>query len=201
MTDTLLLIEDEHLLGTELVRHFRHQGWEVVLSETLTAAKKILLEQGAVEPLVVLSDMSLPDGNALDLLESARSKGGVAEWIFLTGYGGVPESVRALRLGAIDFLEKPCDLERLDLVVAGAARSARAQRRLHDEAANQTRRYTPASFVGHSTAAEQIRELLERLTRVPFSALTICGETGTGKGLAARILHHAGLRARAPWSR
>jgi len=106
--------------------------------------------------------------------------------------------VRALRLGAYDFLEKPCDLNRLDLIVAGAARSARAQRRLQDEAAERNRRYPVDAFVGTSEAAQRLRDMLERLAKVPFSALLLSGETGTGKGLAARILHHSGTRRTGP---
>ena len=126
MSDTLLLIEDEPLLSAELVRHFRRAGFEVVTAGTLGEAKRMLLND-EVQPLVVVSDMSLPDGNALDLLEATRSVAVGGEWLFLTGYGSIADSVRALRLGAFDFLEKPCELERLDLVVAGAARSARAR--------------------------------------------------------------------------
>jgi len=197
MADTLLVIEDEALLGGELQRHYRHHGWEVVLTQDLDSARRVLFDQG-LDPLVVLSDMSLPDGNALDLLEAVRSRAPGGEWIFLTGYGSVPDSVRALRLGAFDFLEKPCDQERLDMIVAGAARSARAQRRLRDEADALTRKHSPDSFLGHSAAASEVRGMLERLTEVPFSALIITGETGSGKGLAARILHHSGQRAAGP---
>jgi DNA-binding NtrC family response regulator len=142
--------------------------------------------------------MSLPDGNALDLLEAVRTQGVSGEWIFLTGYGTVADSVRALRLGAFDFLEKPCDPQRLDLVVAGAARSALAQRRLDDHADQQNRVYPVEAFVGHSKAAAEVRELLARLVTVPISALVIGGGTGTGKGLVARILHYSGPRAKAP---
>jgi DNA-binding NtrC family response regulator len=142
--------------------------------------------------------MSLPDGNALDLLEKLRLQGISGEWILLTGYGGVPDSVRALRLGAFDFLEKPCEQERLDLVVTGAARSARAQRRLQDEAAAKSQQYALQAFVGRSAAARWVREMLGKLIQVPFSALIISGETGTGKGLAAHILHHGGPRSDGP---
>ena len=136
MADTLLLIEDEEFLGAELATHFKREGWDVVHHADIAGARRALLENG-LSPLVVVSDMNLPDGNALDLLEEARSQHVTSEWLFLTGYGTVADSVRALRLGAYDFLEKPCDQKRLDLVVSGAARSAQAQRRLEDHTTNQ----------------------------------------------------------------
>lgn len=197
MSDALLVIEDERLLGGELREEFTTSGWDAVLAADLAEAERLLFERN-LEPLVVLSDMNLPDGNALDLLEKVRAKDLPGEWILLTAYGGVPESVRALKLGAFDFLEKPCDQERLHIVVAGAARSARAQRRLRDEERNRGSRYSPAAFIGRSPAAQEVRDMIARLAKVPFSALLITGETGTGKGLAARILHHAGPRASGP---
>lgn len=195
MARTLLIIEDEVLLAKELQRHYQHDRWRVVIAANLAEARALLSDQGLV-PLVVISDMSLPDGNALDLLEELRSSD--SEWLFLTGYGSVADSVRALRLGAFDFLEKPVDFARLDLVVAGAARSARAQRRLHDENDQAARRYGTQSFLGTSQAARKVREMLTRLCSAPFSALIISGETGTGKGIAARILHHCGARSEGP---
>ncbi|MGD8614985.1 MAG: sigma-54 dependent transcriptional regulator [Gammaproteobacteria bacterium] len=197
MSETLLIIEDEQLLGSELVRHYRRASWEVVWAKTFAEAHSQLFER-ELDPLVVLSDISLPDGNGLDLLDEIRQRGGSGEWVLLTGYGEVPDSVRAMRLGAFDFLTKPCEEDHLDLVIKGAARSARAQRRLKDESENRARRYGPESFVGRSRAASAVRDLLKRLTQVPFSALIITGETGTGKGLAARIVHHAGPRAEGP---
>ncbi len=197
MADTLLLIEDEELLGNELARHFSSKGWDVVHHVDLSSARRALIDQGLL-PLVVVSDMNLPDGNALDLLEECREQQRTGEWLFLTGYGTVADSVRALRIGAYDFLEKPCDQERLDLVVASAARSALAQRRLDEHAHSQNRAYPVTTFVGSSKAAEEVREVLNRLIGVSISALVIGGETGTGKGLVARILHNSGPRARAP---
>ena len=198
MADTLLLIEDEKLLGTELARHFRSGGWHVVLAETLADARKALIDD-ELSPLIVLSDMSLPDGTALDLLEEVR-KGSqpVGEWLFLTGYGTVADSVRALRLGAVDFLEKPCSTERLDLVISSAARGARAQRRLEEQSSQLLEAFSVEAFVGRSEAAHNTRGMLRKLTEVDFSALVVGGETGTGKGLATRILHHCGQRSQGP---
>ncbi|MCX7107853.1 MAG: sigma-54 dependent transcriptional regulator [Methylococcales bacterium] len=197
MIETLLIIEDEKLLGTELSRHYRAQGWDVVLADSLEKAKTLLLKN-RLEPLLILSDMNLPDGNALDFMEAIKKQVSYAEWLFLTGYGSVPDSVRALRLGAYDFLEKPCDLERLDLVVTSATRSASMQRRVIDQTKQGHRRYSPDAYLGHSQQAINVRELLAKLTQVPFSALIIGGESGTGKGLTARILHYGGSRAQQP---
>jgi two-component system response regulator AtoC len=197
MIETLLIIEDEKLLGSELSLHYRKSGWEVILATTLAEAEDWLVKKN-LAPLLILSDLNLPDGNALDLMEKIKKQTGHAEWLFLTGYGSVPDSVRALRLGAYDFLEKPCDLERLDLVAASAARSASIVRRVREQASAGHKRYSPNAYIGQSRQAQEVRQLLQRLTEVPFSALIIGGESGTGKGLAAKILHYGGVRAEQP---
>ncbi|MEQ1560331.1 MAG: sigma-54 dependent transcriptional regulator [Methyloglobulus sp.] len=197
MKDTLLIIEDEALLGNELARFFSKQQWEVRLATHLTNARQ-LLNESQIDPLVILSDMNLPDGNALDFLEQSKTSLPNSEWIFLTGYGSVTDSVRALRLGAYDFIEKPCGLDRLNMLVEGAARSARAQRRLLQETSQHFNRYTTDALVGRSQKTKAVRDMLKQLSNVPFSSLVITGETGTGKGLITRILHYSGSRASKP---
>jgi len=197
MPESLLIIEDDETFSRELARYFANKGWEVETALTLECARRQLFSD-RYEPFVVLADMSLPDGSALDLLEQARGAKIPGEWILLTGYGGVADSVRALRLGAYDFLEKPCPLARLELVVAGARRGALAQRRLRSQSSDSSRRYTVDSYIGSSEITRTTRDMIARLAEVPFSALVIGGETGVGKGLVARILHHAGPRADGP---
>ncbi|OQW75302.1 MAG: sigma-54-dependent Fis family transcriptional regulator [Proteobacteria bacterium ST_bin11] len=197
MTNTLLIIEDETLLASELARYFSKGDWEVSIAHSLQQAEQFLGGQ-ALDPLVVLSDMNLPDGNALDLLEKLKPEIGSSEWVFLTGYGSVADSVRAVRLGAYDFIEKPCSLDRLNLLVEGAARSARAQRRLEQQTASQNHQYSIDSLIGSSPAMTQLRAMLKQVANVPFSSLIVSGETGTGKGMIARILHYSGSRAAAP---
>ncbi|QWF71308.1 sigma-54-dependent Fis family transcriptional regulator [Methylomonas paludis] len=197
MADTLLIIEDELLLGTELARFFSKRGWEVTIAQTIRQAESHLSKQ-EIDPLVVLSDMNLPDGNTLDLLENLKNKISSSEWVFLTGYGSVADSVRAVRLGAYDFIEKPCELERLNLLVEGAARSARAQRRVQQQTAAQNSRHTLDALIGSSPPATALRSMIAQMAKVPFSSLIISGETGSGKGLIARILHSTGSRAQAP---
>lgn len=195
--NNLLLIEDETLLGSELARFFSKQGWNAVVAETLAKAEHLLIDQ-SLDPSVVISDMNLPDGNALAFLEKIRPNIGQTEWLFLTGYGTVADSVKALRLGAYDFLEKPCDLDRLNMLVEGAARSARAQRRLHQETNLLHSRYSLDALVGSSTSIRTLKDMIGQLAKVCFTSLVITGETGSGKGLVTRLLHYSGQRAQGP---
>jgi two-component system response regulator AtoC len=195
MANSILIIEDEDLLAQEMARHFRRDRWRIFIAPTLADADQMVSVQG-VNPMIVISDMTLPDGNALDLLEKLGA--GECEWIFLTGYGTIADSVRALRLGAFDYLEKPVEFSRLDMVVAAAARSVRANRRLNDATSQASQIYTFDSFFGKSALVKEVKEFLLRLSAAPFRALVISGETGTGKGVAAKILHHNSLRSKGP---
>lgn len=196
----MLIIEDEALLGSELAANFREKGLRVTLARSLDEARQALEHLEGV-PLVVLADLSLPDGQSLDLFEEQATVAGsfASGWVFLTGRGGVRDSVRALRLGATDFLEKPCDLDRLDVVVNATRRSVEAQQRLLDVARRNQLRYPPSSFLGSSSAALQLRTTLEQLCSSAIGSVILQGETGVGKGLVARILHHSGQRETGPF--
>jgi len=195
---TMTIIEDERLLGTELKRRFEREGWQVTLAETLADARHLIIELGH-SPSIVLSDMNLPDGNGLDFLEEVRATGGLGEWIFLSGYGTRRDIERAAELGALDFLAKPIDYHKLDLTLAAASRGARARQRLADSTENEARKFAPAAFIGTSPAATRVRTMLQQLAQVSISSVLLSGETGTGKGLAAKILHYTGERGDGPF--
>ncbi|WP_227815286.1 sigma-54-dependent transcriptional regulator [Nitrogeniibacter aestuarii] len=195
---TMTIIEDERLLGSELKRRFERDGWQVTLCETLGDARHLLIELGFA-PSIVLSDMNLPDGNGLDFLQEVREAGGLGEWIFLSGYGTRRDIERAAELGALDFLAKPIDDHKLDLTIAAAVRGARQRQRIADSTETAARKFSPEALIGVSAAATRVRTMLTQLARVPISSVLISGETGTGKGLAAKILHYSGERSDGPF--
>ena len=148
-------------------------------------------------PDMILSDLCLPRIDGITLLERLGGAGFGVPVVMLTGHGDVERAVRAMRLGAEDFIEKPYDAEHLLSVIERTLRA----RRLTAEIARlqiELSHWRANGFVGQSRAITQLRATLERLAPLQIDVL-LGGETGTGKELAARILHRHGSLAAGPF--
>lgn len=182
MTERVLLAEDRENLRDVLARVLRRSFEVVAVPDGATALG--FLQEGAWA--VVVTDLRMPGASGNDVLAAARAMARPPEVVMMTAYADVPSAVAALKAGAYDYLAKPFEPDDLLRVVSRAAERHRLVHRALDlEAALDQ---TDSAFIGSSTAAQQIRKLVDRLGPMPIPVL-ITGETGTGKEVVARELH------------
>jgi two-component system, NtrC family, nitrogen regulation response regulator NtrX len=182
MKPTILIVDDEPGVRTALTGVLRDEGYEV---ESVPSGEACLerLTRGPVD-LIVL-DVWLPGMDGLATLARLRERQVDAQIVLISGHGNIESAVRAIKMGAFDFVEKPLSLEKTVLVVRNALR----QRRL--EAENRALRARVArnqTMVGESYAMRQLREHVQMAAPTNGRVL-IYGENGTGKELVARTIH------------
>jgi two-component system response regulator PilR (NtrC family) len=139
-----------------------------------------------------LTDMRLPDGDGLDLVAWIQENRATVPVAVITAHGNVESAVRALKLGAFDFVSKPLDLGVLRKLVGSAIRLGAGGS--SDPAPDPS----AARLIGHSEVMEQLREMISRVSRSQ-APVHIYGESGTGKELVARMIHESGARREAPF--
>jgi DNA-binding NtrC family response regulator len=187
----ILIVDDEANTLASLSRAFRLAGHEAVVCDNAARALELALAQ----PFdLILSDVVMPKRDGLTLLEDLKTAGVTAPVVMMSGQAHIEMAVRATRLGALDFLEKPLSTEKLLVTVENALKLTRL------ETENQDLR----SRVGkHSLVwtGETMRRVMAQIERVAASESRICiyGETGTGKELVARTLHEKSNRASGPF--
>ena len=187
----ILIVDDEANTLASLSRAFRLAGHEAVVCDNAARA----LELARTQPFdLILSDVVMPRRDGLALLEDLKTAGVAAPVVMMSGQAHIEMAVRATRLGALDFLEKPLSTEKLLVTVENALKLTRL------ETENQDLR----TRVGKHTivfAGETMRRVMAQIERVAASEARVCiyGETGTGKELAARTLHEKSHRATGPF--
>jgi two-component system nitrogen regulation response regulator NtrX len=192
MSDRILIVDDEAGIGTTLRRILEDEGYRVEAVETAGEARRRLQE----EPVdLLILDIWLPDEDGLVLLEQLREREIDLPVIIISGHGSVDSAVRAIRLGAYDFLEKPLSLSRVVLTVQNALERRRLAREIEDLSHRLER---SDMLIGEGPAMAQLKEELRRAA-ASDSRILITGENGTGKELVARQIHRLSKRARQPF--
>jgi DNA-binding NtrC family response regulator len=195
-TARILVVDDERLIRWSLDQQLRREGYEVRLAETGAEA----LQAARTEPPdLVLLDMRLPDADGVEILERLRALDPQCPVIMITAHGAVGPAVRAMKLGAQDYLVKPVDPDELRLAIRKTleARSLRRQvTRLQADAAQGS---TLDDLVGVSRAVKSLRATIRQIADSEATTVLLQGESGTGKDLVARVIHFASARAPAPF--
>ncbi len=183
----LLIVDDEANTLASLSRAFRLAGHEATVCDN---ADKALELAKANEFDVILSDVVMPGTSGLALLEELKAQGVTAPVVMMSGQADIEMAVRATRLGALDFLEKPISTEKLLLTVDNALKL----QRLESENRQLRQRLGKHEIVWQGAAMQRV---MAQLARVAASETRVCilGETGTGKELVARTIHERSARA------
>ena len=177
----LLLIDDDPNTLASLARAFRLAGHEATLCDNALRAGEIICNEHFD---LILSDVVMPGKSGLELLEELKHAGVQTPIVLISGQANIEMAVKATRLGALDFLEKPLSTDKLLLTVENALRLTR----LEDENRELRHRLGKHELVGSGPA---MKKLLAQVDRVAASETRVCilGETGTGKELVARAIH------------
>jgi len=190
----LLLVEDEPLLRWALRARLVRAGHEVDEAGALHEADELLRKR---RPDVVLLDVNLPDGNGIDFLAAQHEK--LAESIVLvfTADGRVEDAVRAMKLGAWDFLAKPVDQDELLRLIDKA--TAFHRQGLEAEGSRRAReRQGRARMIAQSPAMQEVLGMASTVAGAGATTVLLRGETGVGKEVIARYIHSCSPRASAP---
>jgi DNA-binding NtrC family response regulator len=186
----LLLVEDEAPLRAAVAERLADQGYEVVQAESGEQALEALAEFAFD---VVVTDLRLPGIDGSRVIEAAVERYPEIIGIVITGYGTVRDAVDVIKRGAMDFVTKPFQFDELRHALDGAIE----QRRLKSENAwlreQLQQRYSFEGIIGRSRAMRDLFQTLETVARTA-STILITGETGTGKEVVARAIHHASPR-------
>ncbi|HTP52173.1 MAG TPA: sigma-54 dependent transcriptional regulator [Anaeromyxobacteraceae bacterium] len=181
----ILLLDDDDLIVSMLARSLKREGYEV---QAETDPEGILAKIRSFAPHVVLLDLKLPGASGMDILREIVDEGVDAQVVMLTSDDSAESAVKAMKVGAKDYLTKPFDLEEVKLVVASLLEQGSLKQEvgyLRKISSDLNHR----DLIGTSEAVRRVKESAEKLAKAGVLSVLITGENGTGKEMVARYVH------------
>jgi DNA-binding NtrC family response regulator len=192
---SILVVDDDGIILDSLCEFLRLEGYQVAGAETLKCALAELRRQAFS---LVMTDVSMPDGDGFELVRVIRKNYPETVVIVITGYGSIESAVEAIKLGAYDYLTKPIIDDELRLAIERAL----AQQSLMSENRNLRRqlerKYCLENIVSHNYKMAKVFELVEAIADSNTTIL-MTGPSGTGKSILARAIHHRSSRRNKPF--
>ena len=193
----ILVVDDEDSMRKRCVRLLSRQGYHVIGASSSLAALDLVQKEGAWFDLLLV-DIRMPGMDGIQLMEKVKAQKQAVEVIIMTGYATVETAVKAMKNGAYDYLSKPFEMEELLHLVKKVVEIRSLQQEIKD-LRNQLKDSREHPFVfGNSEAMNQVMRFVEKVAPVDCNIL-IHGESGTGKGLAAKAIHARSKRENHPF--
>jgi two-component system response regulator PilR (NtrC family) len=190
---TVLIIDDEPDIRELLSITLSRMDLDSKSATNIKEAQKLL---GSERFDLCLTDMNLPDGNGLGLVEWMQQHAPQVPVAVITAHGNVESAVRALKLGAFDFVSKPLDLANLRKLVSTALKISAGDST--QPAATEAEPLFSPRLLGRSRVMKTLRDMIVKVARSQ-APVHICGESGTGKELVAQLIHESGPRRESPF--
>lgn len=192
----ILVVDDEHLIRWTLEQHLKKEGYEAITAESGEKALEILPD---VMPHLVLLDNQLPGMMGIDVLGKIKDADKDIIVIMITAHGLLETAVKAMKLGAFDYISKPFNLDEITLTIKKAleTRSLREEVRILKE--QQKSSLKAYNIIGKSAAIQGVLDMIRKIAQSDATTVLIQGESGTGKELVARAVHMGSSRADKPF--
>jgi two-component system response regulator AtoC len=192
----ILVVDDEKLIRWSLKENLLKENYEVFTASTGEEAMDLINRE---LPDLILQDIKLPGISGIEILEHVKKLNEESLVIMMTAYGDVDTSVKAMKLGAYDFLEKPFDVDKLKLKIAKALETVNLKKEVRVFKSQQKVQYGSANIVGQSESMQAVFKMVERISGSDATTVLLQGESGTGKDLIARAIHYQSSRAGKPY--
>jgi DNA-binding NtrC family response regulator len=190
------VVEDDPNHGAMCARLLERKGYRARAITSAREALSLLAQNGDVD--LVLADLQMPEMDGIQLLSAVKSKYPNIEVIMMTGYGTVKTAVEAMQLGAAHYIQKPLDLEELNLLVRRAIEKKQLSEKVDRLRAELQGKYSFENVIGKSAAMQTVHEKMAAACGNRATVL-ITGESGTGKELVARGVHYNTFKLDAPF--
>ncbi|MDH3998475.1 MAG: sigma-54 dependent transcriptional regulator [Desulfuromonadales bacterium] len=192
----ILVVDDEHLIRWSLEQSLKKQGYEVTTAASGEEALKVVQDD---PPELMLLDIQLPGMDGLQVLEKVKEFDSEVIILMVTALGVLETAVKAMRMGAYDYINKPFNLDELSITVKKALETRDLRKEVAHLRSDQEKKFGIDNIIGDSRHMCQVLDMVRKVAKSDASTVLIQGESGTGKELIARAIHLESARREKPF--
>jgi DNA-binding NtrC family response regulator len=192
----ILVVDDEKLIRWSLKENLEKENYEVL---TAASGEEALETINQEFPDLILQDIKLPGINGLEILEEIKKLREESLVIMMTAYGDINTSVKAMKLGAYDFVEKPFDFDKLKHTIAKALDTIHLKEEVRAYKSKEKAIYDKGNVIGETPAMKSVLNMVEKIAKSDATTVLLQGESGTGKDVISKAIHYSSRKGIRPY--